>query len=116
VVAAEGPRASADDRRPALVRTSRVRSETRCKFALLALVATATALLGVTSISSLALSHDGASFSVIARLTNAVWLFGSIALAISLKRAGLVLTLIAVGLQASVRATPHLQDREERRQ
>ena len=37
-------------------------------------------------------------FNAIAPLTNAVWLFGSIALAVSLKRAGHVATAMAVGL------------------
>jgi hypothetical protein len=61
-------------------------------------VACATTLLGLTSLSSLVLGHDGVWFNVIAPLTNAVWLFGSIALAVSLKRAGRVATAIAVGL------------------
>jgi hypothetical protein len=61
-------------------------------------VAASTTLLGLTSITSLAMSHDGVWFNVIAPLTNAVWLFGSIALAVSLKRAGRVATAIGVGL------------------
>jgi hypothetical protein len=61
-------------------------------------VAAATALLGLTSISSLVLGHDGVWFNVIAPLTNAVWLFGSIALAVSLRRAGRVPSIIAIGL------------------
>jgi hypothetical protein len=60
--------------------------------------ATATAVLGVTCISSLVMGHDGVWFNVIAPLTNAAWLFGSIALAVSLKRAGHVPTAVAVGL------------------
>jgi hypothetical protein len=61
-------------------------------------VAGATTLLGLTSITSLVMGHDGVWFNVIAPLTNAVWLFGSIALAVSLKRACRVATAIAVGL------------------
>jgi len=61
-------------------------------------VAASTTLLGLTSITSLAMGHDGVWFNVIAPVTNAVWLFGSIALAISLKRAGRVATAIAIGL------------------
>ena len=56
------------------------------------------AVLALTSISSLAMGHDGVWFNVIAPLTNAAWLFGSIALAASLKRAGRVPTAVAVGL------------------
>jgi hypothetical protein len=63
-------------------------------------VAYATTLLGLTSISSLAMGHDGAWFNVIAPLTNAVWLFGSIVLAVSLKRAGRVAAPLAVLLPA----------------
>jgi hypothetical protein len=61
-------------------------------------VAGATTLLGLTSITSLVLGHDGVWFNVIAPLTNAVWLFGSIAMAVSLKRAGRVPALVAIGL------------------
>jgi hypothetical protein len=61
-------------------------------------VAAATTTLGLTSISSLVMGHDGVWFNVIAPLTNAVWLFGSIALAVSLKRAGQVGAVIAIGL------------------
>jgi hypothetical protein len=61
-------------------------------------VALATTMLGLTSITSLTMGHDGVWFNVIAPLTNAVWLFGSIALAVSLRRAGRVGTLIAIGL------------------
>jgi hypothetical protein len=48
--------------------------------------------------ASLVMGHDGVWFNVIAPLTNAVWLFGSIALAVSLKRAGQVGAVIAIGL------------------
>lgn len=60
--------------------------------------ATGTALLGVTCISSLVMGHDGVWFNVIAPLTNAVWLFGSVTLAVSLRRAGRVPAMVAVGL------------------
>lgn len=61
-------------------------------------VAAATTLLGLTSVTSLVMGHDGVWFNVIAPLTNAVWLFGSVAIAVSLKRAGRVPTLVAIGL------------------
>ena len=57
-----------------------------------------TLVLGLTCISSLVMGHDGVWFNVIAPLTNAAWLFGSIALAVSLKRAGRVPTIVALGL------------------
>jgi hypothetical protein len=57
-----------------------------------------TCVLGLTCISSLVLGHDGVWFNAIAPLTNAAWLFGSVALAVSLKRAGRVPTIVAVGL------------------
>jgi hypothetical protein len=55
-------------------------------------------VLGLTSSTSLAMGHDGVWFNVLAPLTNAAWLFGSIALAVSLKRAGRVPTAVAVCL------------------
>jgi hypothetical protein len=60
--------------------------------------AAGTLLLGVTSIASLVNGSDLAIFNVVAPVTNAAWLFGAIALAVSLKRAGRVSTFIAVGL------------------
>jgi hypothetical protein len=57
-----------------------------------------TLLLGLTCISSLAMGHDGVWFRVIAPVTNVAWLFGSIALAVSLKRAGRVPAFVALGL------------------
>jgi hypothetical protein len=57
-----------------------------------------TFVLGVTCISSLVLGHDGVWFNVIAPLTNAAWLFGSLVLAVSLRRARRVPTIVAVGL------------------
>jgi hypothetical protein len=64
-----------------------------------------TFVLGVTCISSLAMGHDGVWFNVIAPLTNAAWLFGSIVLAVSLKRAGRVPTIVAVALPVAWVAT-----------
>jgi hypothetical protein len=70
--------------------------------------AAGTAVLGLTSITSLVNGHDLGLFNVLAPLTNAAWLFGSITLAVSLKRAGKVSTPIAVGLPiASVRDALH---------
>lgn len=60
--------------------------------------AAGTAVLGVTSVTSLVMGHDGPWFNVLAPLTNAAWLFGSIALAVALARAGRVPTAAAVGL------------------
>jgi len=57
-----------------------------------------TFVLGMTCISSLVMGHDGVWFNVIAPLTIAAWLFGSVALAVSLRRAGRVPTIVAVGL------------------
>ena len=56
-----------------------------------AIAATAgTAVLGVVCITSVINGKDLSIFNVLAPLTNAAWLFGSIALAVSLKRAGRV--------------------------
>jgi hypothetical protein len=60
--------------------------------------AAGTAILGLTSITSIVTGHDLGLFNVIAPLTNAAWLFGSIVLAVSLKRAGQVPTAVAIGL------------------
>jgi hypothetical protein len=60
--------------------------------------AAGTFVLGVTSIASLVNGSDLALFNVVAPVTNAAWLFGSIAVAVSLKRAGRVSTFVAVGL------------------
>jgi hypothetical protein len=54
--------------------------------------------LGVTCISSVINSHDLPFFVVVAPITNALWLFGSIALAVSLKRAGSVPRWVYLGL------------------
>jgi hypothetical protein len=59
--------------------------------------AAGTLVLGLTSITSLINGHDLGMFNVIAPLTNAAWLFGSIIIAVSLKRAGRVSTAVAVG-------------------
>ena len=60
--------------------------------------AAGTAVLGLTSITSLVYGHDLGLFNVVAPVTNAAWLFGSIVMAVSLKRAGRVSTAVAVGL------------------
>jgi hypothetical protein len=62
------------------------------------IAATGTAVLGLTCITSLVLSHDGPWFVFIAPITNAAWLFSSIALAVGLKRAGRLPAPIAIGL------------------
>jgi hypothetical protein len=82
---------------PAIVALARYARPGRAEKAALA-AATGMAVLALTSISSLVMGHDGVWFNVIAPLTNAAWLFGSIALAASLKRAGRVPTAVAVGL------------------
>ena len=60
--------------------------------------AAGTTVLGLTSISSLVTGHDLGLFNVVAPLTNAAWLFGSIVLARALRREGNVPTAVAVGL------------------
>jgi hypothetical protein len=70
-----------------------------------AAAAAGTLVLGLTSITSLINGHDLGMFNVIAPLTNAAWLFGSIILAVSLKRAGKVSTAVAVGLPIAWVAT-----------
>jgi hypothetical protein len=67
--------------------------------------AAGTFVLGVTSITSLVNGSDLALFNVVAPVTNAAWLFGSIALAVALKRAGRVSTLIVAGLPLAWVAT-----------
>lgn len=81
----------------------RARSGAATKAALAA--AAGTAVLGLTSIISLVIGHDLALFNVVAPVTNAAWLAGSIILAVSLKRAGTVPTAVAVGLPAAWVAT-----------
>jgi hypothetical protein len=63
----------------------RARTNTAAK-----LVALGTLAFGVTCVTSVINSHDLVFFKVVAPITNAIWLFGSIALAVSLKRAGRV--------------------------
>jgi len=62
-------------------------------------------VLGLTSITSLAYGHDLGLFNVVAPLTNAAWLFGSVVLAVSLKRAEKVSGWVAVGLPVAWVAT-----------
>jgi hypothetical protein len=67
--------------------------------------AAGTLTLGVTSITSLVNGSDLALFNVVAPVTNAAWLFGSIVLAVVLKRAGTVSSFVAVGLPVAWVAT-----------
>ena len=67
--------------------------------------AAGTLVLGLTSITSLINGHDLGVFNVIAPLTNPAWLFGSMIIAVSLKRAGKVSTAVAVGLPIAWVAT-----------
>ena len=67
--------------------------------------AAGTAVLGLTSITSIVNGHDLALFNVVAPVTNAAWLVGSIILAVSLKRAGRVPAAVAVGLPLAWVAT-----------
>jgi hypothetical protein len=64
-----------------------------------------TLVLGLTSITSLVNGHDLGMFNVIAPVTNAAWLFGSIVIAVALKRAGRVSTAVAIGLPLAWVAT-----------
>jgi hypothetical protein len=67
--------------------------------------ATGMAVLGVTSITSIVNGRDLGLFNVLAPLTNGAWLFGSIILAVALRRARTVPTLVAVGLPIAWVAT-----------
>jgi hypothetical protein len=67
--------------------------------------AAGTLVLGVTSITSLVNGHDLGMFNVIAPVTNAAWLVGSIIIAVSLKRAGKVSAAVAAGLPIAWVAT-----------
>ncbi len=60
--------------------------------------AAGTTILGLTSITSIINGHDLALFNVVAPVTNAAWLAGSVILAVSLKRARRVPAAVAVGL------------------
>jgi hypothetical protein len=62
-------------------------------------------LLAITCVTSLANGKDLDFFIVVAPLTNAAWFFGSIALAVSLKRAGTVSKTVYVGLPLAWVAT-----------
>ena len=81
----------------------RARSDRATKAALAA--AAGTAVLGLTSIASIVNGHDLGLFNVVAPLTNAAWLLGSIVIAVSLKRAGTVPTAVAIGLPLAWVAT-----------
>lgn len=70
-----------------------------------AAAAAGTALLGVTCISSLVLGHDGPWFVVVAPITNAAWLFGSIALAVAGRRTGRLPGIVVAGLPVAWVAT-----------
>jgi len=67
--------------------------------------AAGTAVLGLTSITSIVNGQDLSLFNVVAPLTNGAWLFGSIILAVSLKRASKMPTAVAVGLPITWVAT-----------
>jgi hypothetical protein len=67
--------------------------------------AAGTTILGLTSITSIATGHDLALFNVVAPLTNAAWLLGSVVLAVSLKRARKVPAAVAIGLPLTWVAT-----------
>jgi len=81
----------------------RGRSKLGAKAALAA--AAGTLVLGLTSITSLINGHDLGMFNVIAPVTNAAWLLGSVIIAVSLTRAGTVNTAGAVGLPIAWVAT-----------
>jgi hypothetical protein len=67
--------------------------------------AAGTTILGLTSITSIVNGHDLALFNVLAPVTNAAWLAGSIILAVSLKRARRVPAAVAIGLPLAWVAT-----------
>ena len=81
----------------------RARSEIAVKAAVAA--GAGTLALGLTAITSLINGRDLGMFNIVAPVTNAAWLFGSIFLAVSLKRAGKVSTAVAVGLPIAWVAT-----------
>jgi hypothetical protein len=74
----------------------RARSGAATKAALAA--AAGTAVLGLTSITSIVNGQDLSLFNVVAPLTNGAWLVGSIILAVALTRARKVPLAVAVGL------------------
>jgi hypothetical protein len=89
---------------PSFIALARYARPGRAETAALA-AAAGTTVLGLTSISSLVMGHDGVWFNVLAPLTNLAWLAGSIVLAVSLRRAGRVSLVIAVGLPIAWVAT-----------
>ncbi len=86
---------------PALARRARPGVATKAALA----AAAGTAILGLTSITSLVNGRDLSLFNVVAPLTNGAWLTGSVILAVSLKRAGKVPPAVAVGLPITWVAT-----------
>jgi hypothetical protein len=62
-------------------------------------------VLGLTCITSIVNGEDLSIFAVLAPITNAAWLFGSIALAISLRRVGTVPRFVWIGLPLAWFAT-----------
>ena len=85
----------------ALARRARSRAATWAALA----AAAGTTILGLTSVTSIINGHDLALFTVLAPLTNAAWLLGSIVLAISLKRARTVPAAVAIALPLTWVAT-----------
>jgi hypothetical protein len=67
--------------------------------------AAGTVVRALTCITTLVNGKDASFFVVVAPLTNAAWFFGSIALAVSLKRAGEVSKLVYIGLPLAWIAT-----------
>jgi hypothetical protein len=57
-----------------------------------------TGVLGLVCITSLINGHDLSVFLVLAPITNAAWFFGTIAVAVSLRRAGRIPLWMAIGL------------------
>jgi hypothetical protein len=79
---------------PALLAVAReATSDLGARFAAVGMV-----LLGLTCTTSVINGHDLSFFVVIAPLTNALWLFGSIGQAVALRRGGRVPTWMWVGL------------------
>lgn len=85
----------------ALARRARLGAATRAALA----AAAGTAVLGLTSITSIVNGHDLGLFNVLAPLTNGAWLLGSLVIAVALKRAATVPTAVAVGLPLAWVAT-----------
>ena len=85
----------------ALARRARTSAITKAAVA----AAGGTAILGVTSITSIVNGHDLGMFNMIAPLTNGAWLVASVVIAVALKRAGTVRSAVAVGLPLAWVAT-----------